>query len=297
MSRDQSATCGMSLPRLVRQQVAGCSLSERRVIEHYMAQQRHASTLPLLRCCIAPQLRQEDHLRQPCTGLFVLATRCAVVGGYRSLHYYSLPLLHLPLLIMAGGLARSPPPHSAVSTSKLSKIALGPCRASRASALGNDIGAPPALLTATSPSASFDYALSHLFHQHHADPASCRATLCLTSQERQLALDLLFKQLRNATAAASDGAKVTCGNDTSPRSPISFVEDVLFSDVSHDPRNGKPADAVTAGDRDSSDAHAVLTPLVCCPLLTELALYARVHEGLDSAALFSKQRTCACTVK
>ncbi|TPP51039.1 hypothetical protein CGC21_19450 [Leishmania donovani] len=276
-SRDESATRRMSLPPLVRQQVAGWSLTERRLIEHYMAQQRHASALPLLRCCAASQRSWEDHLRQPGTSLFVLAPRCTVVGGYRSLHYYGLPLLHLPLLILAGDLARSQPSHSAVSPSKLSKTALGSCIASRASASDSDIGVPPALLTATSPSASFDYALPHLFHPHHADPASCRATLCLTSQERQQALDLLFAQLRSATATVSDGPKAACGNDTSPRSPISFVEDILFSEMPDGTRNGKPADAVTAGDRNSSDAHAVLTPPVCCPLLTELALYSRVR--------------------
>ncbi|CAG9572715.1 conserved hypothetical protein [Leishmania major strain Friedlin] len=276
-SRDESATREMSLPRLVRQQVAGWSLTERRLIEHYMAQQQHASALPLLRCCAAPQPRREDHLRQPSTSLFVLPPRCTVVGGYRSLHYYGLPLLHLPLLILAGGLARAQPPHSAVSPSKLSKTALGSCKASRASASDSDIGAPPALLTATSPSASFDYALPHLFHPHHADPASCRATLCLTSQERQQALDLLFAQLRDATAAVSDGVKAACGNDAAPRSLISFVEDVLFTEMSDGTRNKKSADALTAGDRNSSDAHAVLTPPVCCPLLTEMALYSHVR--------------------
>ncbi|KAG5507277.1 hypothetical protein GH5_07369 [Leishmania sp. Ghana 2012 LV757] len=274
-SSDDNATCRAHFPGLVQRQVAGWCPTERRLIEQYVAQQRHASSLPLLQCCVAPQARQEGDLGHQGSCVFVLAPRCAVVGGYRSLHYYCLPLLHLPLLVLAGGLARFQPSHSAVSHSNLSTSAIASCLASRVSASDSNTSTQPTLLTATSPSASFDYALSHLLHPHHADPASCRATLCLTSQERHQALELLFAPLCNAAAASSDDAEVPRGNEASPRSSISFVEDVLFSEAAEGHDSGSSASAGTTDSHSSTDTHAALIPPLRCPVLTELALYLR----------------------
>ncbi|KAG5480514.1 hypothetical protein LSCM1_06217 [Leishmania martiniquensis] len=271
---DDSATRVSSIPALVQRQAASWSLRERQLIEQYVAQQRHASALPLLRCCVGSQGRQEGDPGSQGRCVFVLAPRCAFVGGYRSLHYYGLPLLHLPLLILAGGSARSQPLQSTVRRSKVCRSARRTWMKPHVSAPGSDTGTRPEPLTATSPSVSFNYALPHLFHPYHTDPASCRATLFLTSQERQHALQLLFAPLRNAAAAPRD-VHVSRADEASPRSPISFVEDVLFSEVAGGHGNGDSADDGPAGKHDRTGVHAVLAPPLHCPLLTELALYSR----------------------
>ncbi|KAG5481160.1 hypothetical protein CUR178_06392 [Leishmania enriettii] len=265
-SSDDSATCRAHFPGFVQRQVAGWCPTERRLIEQYVAQQRYASSLPLLQCGVAPQARQGD-LGHQGSCVLVLAPRFAIFGGYRSLHYYCLPLL-----VLAGGLARFQPSHSTVSHSNLGTSAITSCLASCVSVSDSDTGTQPTFLTATLPAASFDYALSHLLHPHHADPASCRATLCLTSQERHQALELLFAPLCSAAAASSDDAEVPRGDEASPRSPISFVEDVLFSEAADGHASGSSASAGTTDGHSSTDTHAALIPPLRCPVLTELAL-------------------------
>ncbi|KAK7196472.1 hypothetical protein NESM_000584700 [Novymonas esmeraldas] len=241
----QCAASVSSLPRLVQRQIAGWSHQERAFMERYVTQQRHASSLPLLRRHSAQQQRCSEGLSRHCLAeAFVATPRCAVVGGYRSLHYYALPLLHLPLLVLSGG---------------------GGAAAAAPSPQRRTPQARAAPLTATSPSISFDYVLSHLLHPHHTDPSSCRAAVCLTAQERQRAVATLFDHLRCAGAAAA-AAEVRDGCDPqtdcdAARSLVPFAEDVFLTDSVGDP----PVRGTVTGDVPAAPLR--------CPVLTALALF------------------------
>ncbi|KPI90050.1 hypothetical protein ABL78_0803 [Leptomonas seymouri] len=265
-----------ALPPTVQRQVEGWTSAERLQVLRYVKHQRSTSALPLLTCVWDAVEEGEDVRQGRNDDAFVLVPRPSFVGGYRSTHYYGLPVLHLPVCVLTGDLhhQRQTPkrrePHRAHCTEG---SALLPSPLPTAVSRLNAATAP--LLLSTSPEISLDFVLTDAFHPYRAAPSSSMSALCLTHAERATALRLLFGQMAQRGAAHSHpcGAAGTPTGGTAPtedqptHSLLSFMEDVLFYDAKEvSPQSSMNSASATA---------AASTEAVRCTLLTELALYAR----------------------
>lgn len=266
-----------SIPPAVRRQVEGWSPAERQRLVRYIEQQQHASALPLLQC--------ERVTAGGCKGgketeAFLVVPQPALIGGYRSTHYYGLPVLHLPLCVLTGSLQIPHQTHQ-------SRMACWKAqRAKRfASRAAPTPPSPPAcgtessalLLTSTSPCVALDFVLTDVFHPYHADALSSASALCLTQAERTQALRLLFAQMtKDEDSSHSErSGDVAASPPTHERhTPISFMEDILFYEASES-SSSLPVSAASAAHKVATASTAKTTSPMRCTLLTELALYAR----------------------
>lgn len=251
--------------------------------------------------------KASEHTTDGDGDVFLLPPQAAFIGGYPSTHYYALPVLHLPVWVLTTEVAayragcvlpRRLASCTGAGQAKVKGAAdSAPLHDFSAPAMPSSATAATGLpLTATSPSVKFDVVLTDVFHPYHADAALSKFALCLSPDERATALQLLFAHMaREDRAARQRGGKegdtarcsspaLTSGtadvSHAAAHSPISFMEDVLFYDGVEGSASSTTAAAssttATAPTAFSTTAGRGTAPIEC-RLLTELALYARLH--------------------
>lgn len=266
--RGVKSTRDSALPGVVRQQVRGWTEAEQRHIDRYVTQQQHASALPLLRRVHDGTFRNKEE------DVFVLTPQPFLVGGYRSTHYYGLPVLHLPVFVLSGG--------GEARGQRQRRHQQHPRNLYRSAPRGKAVvstSSPPSL-PVTSHTVPLDCVLTEVFHPYQSHASGSRSALCLTPAERVEALRLLFARI--APLKAPRSAAAVGGGDgkdmPSPHTPLSFMEDVLFYEAdgteSLMPQQRRPLDSSAATPAEAEKEERVIAP-VTCALLTELGLYAR----------------------
>ncbi|KPA82641.1 hypothetical protein ABB37_02480 [Leptomonas pyrrhocoris] len=269
---EDTASPPSSLPPSIQRQVEGWTSAERLQVRRYVEQQRGASALPLLTCVWNTCPHRSDEA-------FLLTPRPSLIGGYRSTHYYGLPVLHLPVCVLIGDSHGCQRAHTGRVNRRAHRTeGSTPSPSPLPTSLRRPSGSSRTFLTSTSPKISFDFVLTDVFHPYHADLSNSMSALCLTHAERATAHRLLFTLMTHRSssqggppdAVASQTEATAPIKDRPSHSPVSFMEDVLF----YDSAELSPQNAVNAADTAATSS----TEPIKCPLVTELALYARVRS-------------------
>ncbi|EPY20325.1 hypothetical protein STCU_09049 [Strigomonas culicis] len=177
---------------------------------------------------------------------YVLLPQPCHVGGYASLHYYTLPLLHLPVLLLEGGAA-----HDArrIVRRRENVSALPPCR--------------PGPL-------SFCYSALELLHPYHSGPRSI-AALLFRAKERLEVLHYLLEEL--AKGEERDVLRFTEDIPFAPHAESTYLQGAdRTTEGELQARTPTPLLQVEQHERTSKCAFS-------CESMTELSLFPRYSSA------------------